>query len=74
MEYIQKLNDNDQLNRMNTPKIPHPKKYEISGIFFQVISDHPLTDEQASRLVEKYFSSKEFLESDRGKTFDVESL
>lgn len=56
---------------MEMPSVIHPKRFHINGIFFEVISYSPLTDDQAAKVAMSFFRSKKFKKKDKGKVFKV---
>lgn len=53
------------------PSVVHPQKFSIKGIYFEVASFEPLTDQQAARLVQMFYRSHRFTRKDQGKVFRV---
>lgn len=58
----------------NIPTVVHPKKFSIKGIYFEVVSFDPLTDQQAARLVQAFYRSHRFTRKDQGKVFRVVTI
>ncbi|MCK5509858.1 MAG: hypothetical protein KAI50_15195 [Desulfobacterales bacterium] len=56
---------------MQMPSVVHPKKFTISGMFFEVVSYSPLTDDHARKIAIMFYCSRKFLKKDKGKTFRV---
>jgi hypothetical protein len=56
---------------MNLPNISHPKKFEIDGIIFEIITCSSITDEQAREFAMQYFRTHKFKKKDKGKLFQI---
>ena len=56
------------------PSVVHPKKFTIKGIYFEVVSFDPLTDQQAARLVQMFYRSHRFTRKDQGMVFRVVTI
>lgn len=55
-------------------QIPHPKKFGLNGMFFQVTARVRLTDEQAEKIVRFYVRNRKFRKKDAGKLFVIHTL
>lgn len=58
---------------MQLPHIIHPKKFNIGGIYFEVVSYTQLTDIQASKIVLMFYKSRKFTKKHQGKLIRVVS-
>jgi len=54
-----------------TPNVVHPKRFQIEGMFFQIVSFDALTDSQAGKAAMHFYRTHKFKKSDRGKQFQV---
>ena len=52
---------------MELPSVVHPRKIDIDGYIFEVVSYAPLTDEQAARVAMMYYQRMKKRKKDRGK-------
>jgi hypothetical protein len=59
---------------MESPSVIHPKKFRIDGIFFEVITATPVSDEQAGKIAMHFYKSRKFKKPDKGKLFQVVTL
>lgn len=59
---------------MTIPSVVHPKRFLISGIYFEVVSYAALTDTQAAKLVQLFYASRKFTRRDCNKVFRVISI
>ena len=56
---------------MQFPNIVHPKRFEVNGMFFEVVSFTELSDEQAAKIAMHYFKIHKFKKKDQGKLFQI---
>lgn len=56
---------------MNIQSVVHPKRFAINGMFFEVVSFSPITDEQAQAAAIMFYRSRKFQKADQGKLFRV---
>lgn len=60
---------------MELPNVKHPRRVDINGTFFVVVSYHPLTDDQAMAVVVQHVRLHgRPKKKDRGKTFEIQWL
>jgi len=53
------------------PDIVHPKRFEIGGLIFEIVSYCQLTDDQALKVATHFYRTHKFRKKDRGKLFQV---
>jgi len=56
---------------MEMPSVVHPKRFAINGMYFEVVSYSPLSDDQAAKIAMMFFRGRKFKKSDKGKLFQV---
>lgn len=56
---------------MQLPSVIHPKRFEINGMFFEIVTYIPITDDQAEKIAMAFFACRKFKKNDRGKLFQV---
>lgn len=51
--------------------VVHPTIFLISGMRFQATAKIALTDQQAAKIVMRYYQTRKFTKKDQGKLFQV---
>ena len=59
---------------MKIPDCVHPRRFEIDGLLFEVVSFSSLTDEQAAKIAMHFYRSHKFKKTDQGKLFQVVTM
>jgi len=54
-------------------EITHPKIFNISGMFFKVVSYTNLSDDQAANVAMMFYKSHKFTAKDKNKTFTIKT-
>lgn len=59
---------------MTVPSLVHPTPFNIQGIIFRAVTFFPLTDQQAAKLVMRYYKTHKFSKKHIGSTIHVISV
>jgi hypothetical protein len=59
---------------MQLPSVVHPKRFSINGIILEVVSYTNLTDAQAMKAAQLFYSQHKFKKKDQGKLFRALTL
>jgi hypothetical protein len=53
------------------PNVIHPKRIEVAGAFFEVVSYSPLTDQQVMNVVRQHLFRHKLRKRDKGKVLQI---
>lgn len=59
---------------MELPSVVHTKAFRIGGIFFEIVTAGPVSGQQAAKIAMRFYGSRKFRKSDKGKSFQVITL